>query len=81
MDAIAKLRLELTILRFGNFYIANMKIVPYNPKYSKDFAEMNLAWISSMFKVEPEDEANFQVSRPPSRQVRKSFSPLTTATT
>ena len=33
-----------------------MKIVPYNPKYRKDFVEMNLAWISSMFKVEPEDE-------------------------
>ncbi|MBR1745029.1 MAG: GNAT family N-acetyltransferase [Fibrobacter sp.] len=33
-----------------------MKIVPYSPKYRKDFVEMNLAWISSMFKVEPEDE-------------------------
>lgn len=37
-----------------------MEIVPYSPKYRKDFVEMNLAWISSMFKVEPEDEREKQ---------------------
>ena len=30
MDAIAKLRLELTILRFGNFYIVNKEKFPYD---------------------------------------------------
>ncbi len=32
-----------------------MKIVPYNPKYKSDFIEMNKAWISEMFVMEPED--------------------------
>ncbi|MGN1190604.1 MAG: GNAT family N-acetyltransferase [Candidatus Ornithospirochaeta sp.] len=33
-----------------------MKVVPYSPKYKNDFIEMNKAWISEMFKMEPEDE-------------------------
>lgn len=32
-----------------------MRIVPYSPKYKKDFIEMNKAWISAMFVIEPED--------------------------
>lgn len=32
-----------------------MKIVPYDPKYKQDFIELNLAWISAMFKIEQED--------------------------
>ena len=32
-----------------------MKIVPYHPKYKQDFVEMNRAWISEMFEIEPED--------------------------
>ncbi len=32
-----------------------MKIIPYDPKYKQDFIDMNLAWISDMFVVEPED--------------------------
>lgn len=32
-----------------------MKIIPYDPKYKKDFIEMNQAWISGMFQMEPED--------------------------
>jgi GNAT superfamily N-acetyltransferase len=33
-----------------------MKIVPYSPEYKNDFIEMNKAWISEMFVMEPEDE-------------------------
>ena len=33
-----------------------MKVVPYSPKYKNDFIEMNKAWISEMFAMEPEDE-------------------------
>ena len=33
-----------------------MRVVPYNPKYKNDFIEMNKAWISEMFAMEPEDE-------------------------
>lgn len=33
-----------------------MRIVPYDPKYKDDFIEMNKAWISAMFVIEPEDE-------------------------
>lgn len=33
-----------------------MKIVPYSPEYKKDFIEMNKAWISGMFEMEPQDE-------------------------
>ncbi|MCI5722121.1 MAG: GNAT family N-acetyltransferase [Firmicutes bacterium] len=33
-----------------------MKVVPYNSKYKNDFIEMNKAWISEMFVMEPEDE-------------------------
>lgn len=33
-----------------------MRVVPYNPKYKNDFIEMNRAWISEMFVMEPEDE-------------------------
>lgn len=32
-----------------------MKVVPYHPKYKKDFIEMNKAWISEMFLIEEED--------------------------
>lgn len=32
-----------------------MKVVPYNPKYKKDFVEMNIKWISEMFVVEQID--------------------------
>ena len=32
-----------------------MKIVPYDPRYKKDFIEMNKAWISGMFAMEQED--------------------------
>lgn len=33
-----------------------MRIVPYDPQYKNDFIEMNKAWISEMFVMEPEDE-------------------------
>ena len=33
-----------------------MKLVSYNPKYKKEFIEMNKYWISSMFIMENEDE-------------------------
>ena len=33
-----------------------MRIVPYDLKYKNDFIEMNKAWISEMFEMEPEDE-------------------------
>ena len=33
-----------------------MKIVPYEKKYKNDFIELNKAWISEMFTMEPEDE-------------------------
>ena len=33
-----------------------MKVVPYDPKYKDSFIEMNRAWISEMFTMEPEDE-------------------------
>lgn len=33
-----------------------MKIVPYDKKYKKSFIELNKAWISEMFVMEPEDE-------------------------
>ena len=33
-----------------------MKVVPYNSKYKNDLIEMNKAWISEMFVMEPEDE-------------------------
>lgn len=33
-----------------------MRVVPYSPKYKNDFIEMNRAWISEMFVMEPEDE-------------------------
>lgn len=33
-----------------------MRVVPYDPKYKNDFIEMNKAWISEMFVIEPEDE-------------------------
>lgn len=32
-----------------------MKIVPYHPKYKRDFIEMNQMWISTMFAIEDED--------------------------
>ena len=33
-----------------------MKIVPYDRRYKNDFIEMNRAWISEMFRLEPMDE-------------------------
>lgn len=33
-----------------------MKVVPYNHEYKNEFIEMNRAWISEMFMMEPEDE-------------------------
>lgn len=33
-----------------------MKVVPYNRKYKEDFIQLNKAWISEMFVLEPEDE-------------------------
>lgn len=33
-----------------------MKIVPYSPEYKEEFIEMNKAWISGMFRMEPQDE-------------------------
>lgn len=33
-----------------------MRVVPYSPKYKNVFIEMNRAWISEMFVMEPEDE-------------------------
>ncbi|MGN0315659.1 MAG: GNAT family N-acetyltransferase [Fusicatenibacter sp.] len=33
-----------------------MRVVPYDPQYKNDFIEMNKAWISEMFAIEPEDE-------------------------
>lgn len=33
-----------------------MKIVPYAPQYKEDFVEMNRAWISELFVLEPEDK-------------------------
>lgn len=32
-----------------------MKVVPYNPKFKKNFIEMNKAWIEEMFVMEQED--------------------------
>lgn len=33
-----------------------MKITPYSPEYKDEFVELNRAWISEMFVMEPEDE-------------------------
>ena len=33
-----------------------MRVVSYDIKYKNDFIEMNKAWISEMFAMEPEDE-------------------------
>lgn len=33
-----------------------MRIVSYDPQYKQDFIDMNRAWISEMFVMEPEDE-------------------------
>ncbi|HIQ99063.1 MAG TPA: GNAT family N-acetyltransferase [Candidatus Scybalocola faecavium] len=32
-----------------------MEIIPYQEKYKKDFAQLNLVWIKKYFKVEPQD--------------------------
>lgn len=32
-----------------------MKIVPYSPDYKQDFIDLNVAWISELFTMEPED--------------------------
>ncbi|WP_411768797.1 GNAT family N-acetyltransferase [Winogradskyella sp. A3E31] len=33
-----------------------VKIIPYNNKYAKDFYELNLEWLQTYFYVEPFDE-------------------------
>ena len=33
-----------------------MKIIPYSPEYKDEFVELNRAWLSEMFVMEPEDE-------------------------
>ena len=33
-----------------------MQIIPYSPEYKDEFVELNRAWISEMFVMEPEDE-------------------------
>ncbi len=30
-----------------------MKIIPYSPEYRDEFVELNRAWISKMFVMEP----------------------------
>lgn len=37
-----------------------MKVVPYAPKYKQDFIDLNVAWISDMFKIEPADVAELE---------------------
>lgn len=37
-----------------------MKIIPFDEKYRQDFIDMNRAWITSMFRVEAQDEAEFE---------------------
>lgn len=41
-----------------------MTIVPYDPKYKNDFIQMNRAWITDMFTMEPEDEREIQNIEP-----------------
>lgn len=41
-----------------------MKIVPYDPRYKNDFIELNRAWISEMFVMEPEDERELRNLEP-----------------
>ena len=41
-----------------------MKVVPYDPKYKRDFVEMNRAWISEMFAMEPEDVRELEEIEP-----------------
>lgn len=41
-----------------------MKIVPYNPKFKKDFIEMNKAWITEMFSWEKEDTREMENIEP-----------------
>lgn len=33
-----------------------MEIISYQPKYAKDFKELNIAWLEKYFWVEPHDE-------------------------
>ncbi len=33
-----------------------MRVIPFEPRYKSDFIEMNEAWISEMFRLEPEDQ-------------------------
>ena len=33
-----------------------MKIIPFDRKYSKDFRDLNVAWLEKFFWVEPHDE-------------------------
>lgn len=37
-----------------------MKIVSYDSRYKNDFIQMNTAWISEMFAIEPEDLQEFE---------------------
>lgn len=41
-----------------------MRIVPYEPRFKKDFIEMNTAWISEMFEMEAEDEREMGAIEP-----------------
>lgn len=34
----------------------NLEILPFNPEYSKDFYNLNAAWLEKFFYVEPYDE-------------------------
>lgn len=36
-----------------------MKVVPFEEKYRQEFIDMNKAWITDMFRVEPGDEREF----------------------
>ncbi|MBW1294726.1 GNAT family N-acetyltransferase [Aquimarina litoralis] len=35
--------------------IKQIEIIPFNPKYAKDFADLNVAWLEKYFVVEPHD--------------------------
>ncbi|WP_299432589.1 GNAT family N-acetyltransferase [uncultured Aquimarina sp.] len=33
----------------------NITLIPFDPKYAKDFADLNVAWLEKYFVVEPHD--------------------------
>ncbi|WP_299243916.1 GNAT family N-acetyltransferase [uncultured Aquimarina sp.] len=35
--------------------IEQIKIIPFDPKYAKDFADLNVEWLEKYFVVEPHD--------------------------